>query len=397
VSVADSLRLTIVGPADSRDLELPGDMPLAELIPQLLEVGLASSEDATQATDWVLAAVGGGVLSRGRSLLQSGVVEGQVLHLRRQANRREAPPAVEPRHRVLEAGSPRSRTRAVLPRGPGLSDRLRGSRDYLARLDQMIRAAPLQRCATIAVVSPKGGVGKSTASVLLGSLLSQLRDESVIAVDADSDYGSLGPWLAPDHQYSVSDLVEAVDQPFVAVAALDRRTASGPDRLRLWPAPTDPLLMAELDRGGYAAALAQLQRRADILIVDCGTGLGQPGVQAAVEAATQLVVVTDLDPATVDQVSRAAALLRHTGAPVTVVVNRAKLADSEAIRIDPSFPFASALLALADEPAAARALSTGSFSIATAPGIWQRELRELAAVLVSAWPTLGLCATQAVA
>ena len=43
--------------------------------------------------------------------------------------------------------------------------------DYRRRLEQTIAAPRLQRCVTIAVVSPKGGVGKTTTTALLGSLL----------------------------------------------------------------------------------------------------------------------------------------------------------------------------------------------------------------------------------
>ena len=37
------------------------------------------------------------------------------------------------------------------------------SSDYRRRLDDAIAAPRLQRCPTIAVVSPKGGVGKTTS------------------------------------------------------------------------------------------------------------------------------------------------------------------------------------------------------------------------------------------
>jgi hypothetical protein len=51
--------------------------------------------------------------------------------------------------------------------------------------------------------------------------------------------------------------------------------------------------MARADRAMYARVIGNLQRLAGVLLIDCGTGLGQPGVQAAILASDQLVVVTD--------------------------------------------------------------------------------------------------------
>jgi MinD-like ATPase involved in chromosome partitioning or flagellar assembly len=391
-----TLRVTVVGPDGSQDLELLGDLALAELIPALLNTSLVASDVVTPA-EWILAPLSGEPLSPARTLLELGVADGQILQLRRTTGRFETPRGPMPRPAPIEPGSPLTRAREVLPAVATIRDRLGGSRQYIGRLDAAIRATPLKRCATIAVVSPKGGVGKSTVSVLLGALFSELRDERVIAVDADSDYGSLGPWLAPDHPFSVSDLIEAVDGLVMTETELDRQLAAGPDQLRVCPAPADLELMAGLDAARYSQALGLLQRRAAILILDCGTGLAQPGVQGAIDASTQLIVVTDAEPATVDQVWPAAAVLRHLDKPIVVVVSRTKLSGGEADRIDAAFPYASALLSISSEPAAARTIASGSFSFSTAPRSWQRDVRELAAVLVAAWSSLGLGAPRVIA
>jgi hypothetical protein len=43
-----------------------------------------------------------------------------------------------------------------------------------------------------------------------------------------------------------------------------------------------------------------------------------------------------------------------------------------------------------DAPSAAVTVAEGSFGWRDAPGSWQRSLRELAVVLASDWPRLGL-------
>ena len=63
--------------------------------------------------------------------------------------------------------------------------------DRSKNLEKMIRTAQLRRCLVIAVVSPKGGPGKTTITALLGMLLAELRRDPVIALDANPDLGDL--------------------------------------------------------------------------------------------------------------------------------------------------------------------------------------------------------------
>ena len=45
---------------------------------------------------------------------------------------------------------------------------------------------------TVALISPKGGVGKTTSTFLVGNLLATHLKLRVIAVDANPDFGTLG-------------------------------------------------------------------------------------------------------------------------------------------------------------------------------------------------------------
>src|SRR5581483_407699 len=80
------------------------------------------------------------------------------------------------------------------------------------RLEEAIRTRRLWRGLTVAVASPKGGVGKTTVAVLLGTLFARMRDDRVIAIDADPDYGTLGRNLAHARPMFVDDLAQLVDQ-----------------------------------------------------------------------------------------------------------------------------------------------------------------------------------------
>ena len=133
--------------------------------------------------------------------------------------------APEPAHSSVPG--PRTFTRPARPSPIAQAREAWRNTDYQHQLDELILAPRLRRCATIAVISPKGGVGKTTTAALLGSLLAFLRRDRVVAVETNPDWGSLGRRLAPDHPVFIDDLL--------AGPLLDRRL-SPPNLTRSWPA-----------------------------------------------------------------------------------------------------------------------------------------------------------------
>ena len=97
--------------------------------------------------------------------------------------------------------------------------------DYQFRLDELIVGLRLRSCVTIAVVSPKGGVGKSTITALLGSLFAFLRRDRVVAVETNPDWGSLGRRLVPDHPIFIDDLLAGAAERRAAFTNESGRTA----------------------------------------------------------------------------------------------------------------------------------------------------------------------------
>jgi Mrp family chromosome partitioning ATPase len=63
-------------------------------------------------------------------------------------------------------------------------------------------------CHRIAVISLKGGVGKTTMSVCLGAVLASVRPDRVIAVDANPDRGTLAGKVAGQSVATVRDLLD---------------------------------------------------------------------------------------------------------------------------------------------------------------------------------------------
>jgi MinD-like ATPase involved in chromosome partitioning or flagellar assembly len=160
-----------------------------------------------------------------------------------------------------------------------------------ADLERLLRSGPgVTRANTVAVASPKGGVGKTTIAFLMGGMLASHRLLSVVAVDANPEFGTLAD-LASDHrgERSLADLLFELDD--VATAAQLRRYVSQlPSGLHLLAAPH-----AAVTPGEYGRLLAFLSIFYEVVILDLGTGLTAPVASLALERADQLVLVTTPD------------------------------------------------------------------------------------------------------
>ena len=396
--------ITLIGPDRTADLVVDADTQVSELLPNLLSAG-GVSDAARAEPGWGIALMGKQPIAPELTLEASGVLDGAVLVLRRDVQT-QPDPMIQSTSVAGPPGSPLERTRALLHRAgrssgrrgrllPQLGDPSVVADGQAVALEQTVANARLSRCATIAVISPKGGVGKTTLSIMLGELLCSLRPDHVLALDADSDYGSLGR-VAPAGATAPPDrdtgIFDALSQGAVTFAELDRTLWKLSGGLRIIPPPLDPAAMARADRAVYARVIGNLQRLAGVLLIDCGTGLGQPGVQAAILASDQLVAVTDASGATASLVGESMRLLERAGRPITVVCNRlrrGRAGQDDLLRLDALFPRAGALLGMPEEDDAARALR-GEFDWPSAPRSLHQPVLELAATLALGWSELGL-------
>jgi len=75
-------RITVCGPRRRLDLALPGHVPVAELLPELLRHnGDGLADDGERHGGWVLRRADGVPVSAGQALHQQGIRDGDVLHL----------------------------------------------------------------------------------------------------------------------------------------------------------------------------------------------------------------------------------------------------------------------------------------------------------------------------
>ncbi len=85
--------VTVVGPARRADFWLPAEVPVAELLPELVDRLVGPPAEA-EARRWTLLRLGGARLEEERSLAEQGVLEGAMLFLRELAEP-PSPPVVE--------------------------------------------------------------------------------------------------------------------------------------------------------------------------------------------------------------------------------------------------------------------------------------------------------------
>lgn len=150
---------------------------------------------------------------------------------------------------------------------------------------------PVQGSFTIAVLSIKGGVGKTTIASTLGSTFADLRGDRVIAVDANPDRGTLVQRGPQDTTAGVRDLLDAIGSlgTYGDVRAF---TSQARSRLEVLASDTDPGASKSLTASEYSKVLDLLERYYSIVLTDCGTGLLHSAMPAILQGANCLVVVS---------------------------------------------------------------------------------------------------------
>jgi len=229
-----------------------------------------------------------------------------------------------------------------------MRDSSRGGAEEEARIDAELDATPrVTRTNTIAIVSPKGGVGKTTCTFLLGDLIAARRRLRVLAVDANRDFGTLAV-LAPDSlrvKRSLADLLMDLDRVDTA-SQLGAYVSPLPSGLHVLGAPERAELMAEMTPQLYGELLDFLSRFYDLILLDLGTGIIDPLAQFGIQRADQAVIVTTTEYVTADKVLGALGYMHDadqrsgTGPSkrLTVVLNRVgKGAEKEREAVESAF------------------------------------------------------------
>jgi MinD-like ATPase involved in chromosome partitioning or flagellar assembly len=159
-------------------------------------------------------------------------------------------------------------------------------RELIARINQ-----PLRGCYKIAMLSLKGGVGKTTATTTLGSTFSSLRGDRVIAVDANPDRGTLSQKIPLETTATVRHLLRDAKR-ITRYSDVRAYTSQGPSRLEVLASEQDPAVSEAFSEDDYRRVVDLLEHFYNIVLTDCGTGLMHSAMAGVLDLADSLVIVS---------------------------------------------------------------------------------------------------------
>ncbi|WP_324197689.1 AAA family ATPase [Nocardia abscessus] len=168
---------------------------------------------------------------------------------------------------------------------PGMSAEERRLQELVARIRQPVRGDY-----RIAVLSLKGGVGKTTTTMGIGSIFASIRGDRVIAVDANPDFGTLSQRVPLQTRSTVRDLL--LDSSIQRYSDVRRHTSQATSRLEVLASERDPAASEAFSEEEYRAVARILQRFYNIILTDCGTGLMHSAMSGVLDLAHSLVLIS---------------------------------------------------------------------------------------------------------
>ena len=161
---------------------------------------------------------------------------------------------------------------------------------HLVELTRQINQ-PLQGCYKVAVLSLKGGVGKTTTTATLGSMFGSIRGDRVVAVDANPDRGTLSQKIPLETPATVRNLLRD-ENSIEKYSDVRGYTSQNRHRLEVLASDSDPAVSEAFSGGDYTRTVDMLEKFYSIVLTDCGTGLMHSAMQAILEGADSLIVVS---------------------------------------------------------------------------------------------------------
>ncbi len=155
---------------------------------------------------------------------------------------------------------------------------------------ELIRT-PVLTCYRIAVISLKGGVGKTTTTTALGSTLASERQDKILAIDANPDAGTLGRRVRRETGATIRDLVQHIPH-LHSYMDIRRFTSQAPSGLEIIANDVDPAVSTTFNDEDYRRAIDVLGRQYPIILTDSGTGLLYSAMRGVLDLAEQLIIIS---------------------------------------------------------------------------------------------------------
>ena len=169
------------------------------------------------------------------------------------------------------------------------------------------RRRPVGRASVIAVTSGKGGVGKSNVAVNLAIKLATA-GKKVVLLDADLGLANADVLCNVNLPCNLSHVISRKKE-------LSEVMVEGPGGFQLIGGASGLARMADLsdaDRYRLVDALAELEERVDVILIDTGAGIS-PNVLTFTRAADQVLVVTTPEPTAITDAYAVIKVLSRSG------------------------------------------------------------------------------------
>lgn len=158
----------------------------------------------------------------------------------------------------------------------------------------------------IVVLSPKGGVGKTTTAINFAVALGQQAPLQAVVIDYDAQFGDVASMLNVSPKHTIEEaFTEDGVHPNIVIKGL---MSTFDHNLLVMPGSESPAAMEKVNSAQAAQLVRQLSDEYAYVVVDTGSGLTDEAL-AALEVATDVVFVTTMDVSAVKALRRSVDLL----------------------------------------------------------------------------------------
>ena len=188
--------------------------------------------------------------------------------------------------------SRKQKAKSSRPAAGGSRFKLGGKKEEAERQRKLgLIRTPVLSCYRIAVISLKGGVGKTTTTTALGATLASERQDKILAIDANPDAGTLGRRVRRETGATIRDLVQAI--PYLnSYMDIRRFTSQAPSGLEIIANDVDPAVSTTFNDEDYRRAIDVLGKQYPIILTDSGTGLLYSAMRGVLDLADQLIIIS---------------------------------------------------------------------------------------------------------
>lgn len=164
-----------------------------------------------------------------------------------------------------------------------------------AELERRI-ARPLSGSFNTAILSLKGGIGKTSTTVGVGMILAEYRGDHPCAIDANPDSGDLAERALGEMLYqkvkprTITDIVRDINHITSLTTLTDYMHHA--NRLHLVAGEQDPALSDALTATEYLKIKQLVSQYYSVTLTDCGTGVSHPAMAGVLPEATNLVIAS---------------------------------------------------------------------------------------------------------